>query len=265
MFTVGQMAHICGVSAKTLRHYEAIGLFRPAWVDPVNQCRYYSAEQILPLRRILFLRDLGLGLEVARALVQSGALNDPSYLTGILQERAEELRREIAQREGLLQRIDGVVQDLARMEDGEPVTSRPVVVKELPAMQVTGLRRTVSPAAIGPLLGEVRQRLNARPTGPAICLFHNPEFDPDLVDVEALFPVAEGGTQWLPTMRVAALIHEQPGHDVGASYEALWRWIEQHGYTAVGLPREVYLTEPGTAKLVIEIQYPIEQQGESQG
>lgn len=257
MFTVGQMARICGVSPKTLRHYEAIGLFDPARVDAETQYRYYSAEQILPLRRILGLRDLGLGLEMIRLLIQSGALNEPERLRRILAERAEGLRREIAEREGMLSRISSLVEELSTGRRAVPLTSQPVAVKEVEGMQVAGVRRAVRVVAIEALIEEVRRRLPSRPIGPAICIYHNPEFDPEQVDVEAVFPVAEGGDQSLPPVRVAALIHQEPEHEVGTSYELLWRWVEENGYRVTGLPREVYLSPPG-APLVIEIQYPIE-------
>lgn len=257
MFTVGQMARICSVSPKTLRHYEANGLFYPARVDAETQYRYYSAEQILPLRRILGLRDLGLGLEMIRVLIQSGALNEPARLTRILVERAEGLRREIAEREAMVGRISSLVEELSTGDRTVPLTSQPVTVKDVAGMQVVGVRRAIRVTAIEALIEEVRERLPSRPIGPAICIYHNPEFDPEQVDVEAVLPVAEGGDRYLPSVRVAALIHQEPEHEVGTSYELLWRWIEQNGHRAVGLPREIYLSKPGEP-LVIEIQYPIE-------
>lgn len=258
MFTVGQMARICSVSSKTLRHYEAIGLFHPLRVDAETQYRYYSAEQILPLRRILALRDLGLGLEMIRLLIQSGALQDQERLTGILAERAEELRREISERERMLHRISNLMEELSDGRQAAPLTSQPVTVRDVGGVQVMGQRRAIRVAEIPTLMEAVRRGLPSRPVGPAICIYHNPEFDPEQVDVEVLYPVAEGGGEWLPPVRVAALIHQEPQYDVGTSYELLWRWVEQNGYQVVGLPREVYLSNPDEP-LVIEIQYPIAQ------
>ena len=53
---------MAGVPAKRLRHYDAIGLFKPAWVDPTNDYRYYSAAQLAQLNRILALKDLDVSL-----------------------------------------------------------------------------------------------------------------------------------------------------------------------------------------------------------
>ncbi|WP_127484113.1 MerR family transcriptional regulator [Paenibacillus ehimensis] len=73
MLTVGQLARIFNVSAKTLRHYDAVGLFTPVKVGEENQYRFYSPEQLHELRRILFLRSMGLGIEIIRELKQRDA------------------------------------------------------------------------------------------------------------------------------------------------------------------------------------------------
>jgi DNA-binding transcriptional MerR regulator len=64
MLTIGQMARICNISTKTLHHYEAVGLFMPDKIGRENQYRYYQPRQIDLLRKIVFFRSMGLGLEV---------------------------------------------------------------------------------------------------------------------------------------------------------------------------------------------------------
>jgi hypothetical protein len=66
LLTVGQLARIFNVSAKTIRHYDAVGLFTPLKVGEDNQYRFYLPEQLPELRRILFFRSMGLGIEVIR-------------------------------------------------------------------------------------------------------------------------------------------------------------------------------------------------------
>jgi DNA-binding transcriptional MerR regulator len=54
---------------RTLRHYDDLGLLKPAWVDPLTGFRHYTPDQLLLLRRILVLRDLGVPLaEIGRLL-----------------------------------------------------------------------------------------------------------------------------------------------------------------------------------------------------
>ncbi|MGH3795018.1 MAG: MerR family transcriptional regulator [Pseudonocardiaceae bacterium] len=55
---VARMSH---VTPRTLRHYDDIGLLKPARIG-ANGYRYYEHEQLLRLQRILLLRELGMGL-----------------------------------------------------------------------------------------------------------------------------------------------------------------------------------------------------------
>jgi DNA-binding transcriptional MerR regulator len=63
MFKIGDFSKISQVSIRSLRHYDEIGLFKPAHTDPFTGYRYYSADQLPRLNRIIALRTLGLSLE----------------------------------------------------------------------------------------------------------------------------------------------------------------------------------------------------------
>jgi MerR family transcriptional regulator, thiopeptide resistance regulator len=56
------VARMSGVTSRTLRHYDAIGLLPPSRVAD-NGRRYYDEEQLLRLQQILLFRELGLALE----------------------------------------------------------------------------------------------------------------------------------------------------------------------------------------------------------
>jgi DNA-binding transcriptional MerR regulator len=45
MFSIGEFARHGRVSVRMLRHYDAIGLLRPACVDPASGYRFYQAGQ----------------------------------------------------------------------------------------------------------------------------------------------------------------------------------------------------------------------------
>ncbi|MET8542772.1 MerR family transcriptional regulator [Kitasatospora sp. NPDC004799] len=65
---IAEVARMSGVTARTLRHYDEIGLLAPAWIGS-NGHRYYEERQLLQLQQILVLRALGVGLtEIARIL-----------------------------------------------------------------------------------------------------------------------------------------------------------------------------------------------------
>ena len=58
MFKIGEFSKIAQLSGRTLRHYDTIGLLKPVHIDPATGYRYYSAEQLPRLNRILALKDL---------------------------------------------------------------------------------------------------------------------------------------------------------------------------------------------------------------
>ena len=57
---------------KALRHYDEIGLLKPAYVDEHNGYRYYSSSQLPILHRILVLRQIGFRLDEIQQIL-SGA------------------------------------------------------------------------------------------------------------------------------------------------------------------------------------------------
>ena len=82
MFGISTVARRGGVSVRTLRYYDQIGLLRPAWTDPSSGYRWYEPEQLRRLHRIVALRDMGVRLvEVARMLDESVSTDE---LRGIL-------------------------------------------------------------------------------------------------------------------------------------------------------------------------------------
>jgi MerR family transcriptional regulator, thiopeptide resistance regulator len=68
LWSITELARMSGVTSRTLRHYDDIGLLPPARIGS-NGYRYYEQRQLLQLQEILLLRELGLGLtEIAGIL-----------------------------------------------------------------------------------------------------------------------------------------------------------------------------------------------------
>lgn len=68
LLTVGQLAEQSGVTVRTLHHYDAIGLLKPAMRNDTGR-RLYDQDSVLRLQQILTYRTLGFALdEIARVL-----------------------------------------------------------------------------------------------------------------------------------------------------------------------------------------------------
>ncbi len=70
MVTIKAAAQLTGLTAKAIRHYEAIGLCQPPQRTEAGY-RLYSEEALFRLRRIRYFRDLKFSLEEIRALLDA--------------------------------------------------------------------------------------------------------------------------------------------------------------------------------------------------
>jgi DNA-binding transcriptional MerR regulator len=72
-WSIAEVARMSGVTSRTLRHYDQIGLLPPTWIAS-NGYRHYEEDDLLRLQQILLLRELGLGLaEIASVLDHQAA------------------------------------------------------------------------------------------------------------------------------------------------------------------------------------------------
>lgn len=93
--TIQQVAKAAGTTARTLRHYDQLGLVKPSSIG-ANGYRYYDDRALVRLQRVLLLRALGLGLdaigEVLRAQDSGG--QGPAAEARILRTHLDLLRAE---------------------------------------------------------------------------------------------------------------------------------------------------------------------------
>ena len=116
MYTVKELSRLTGLTPRTLRYYDAIGLLCPER-DRENEYRRYGPAEVDRLQQILLCRELGLTLEEVRR-----ALDDPSY------DRAEALRahlgRLLAQRQRVEELIRTVSRTLETLEGGHEMNDK---------------------------------------------------------------------------------------------------------------------------------------------
>ncbi|MFC6063496.1 MerR family transcriptional regulator [Streptomyces ochraceiscleroticus] len=117
-WSIAEVARMSGVTARTLRHYDEIGLLPPARIGS-NGHRYYEERQLLRLQQLLVLRALGLGLsEIGRVL--AAQVDEVEALRG-------HHRRLLAERDRLDALARTVSHTIAELEqsrkDGVPMTA----------------------------------------------------------------------------------------------------------------------------------------------
>ncbi|MFE5239537.1 MULTISPECIES: MerR family transcriptional regulator [unclassified Streptomyces] len=114
---IAEVARMSGVTARTLRHYDEIGLLPPARIG-ANGHRYYREHQLLRLQQILVLRALGVGLpEVGRILAEQ--IDEVDALRGHHQRLLSERDR----LDALAGTVSRTIAELERSrKDGNPMT-----------------------------------------------------------------------------------------------------------------------------------------------
>jgi DNA-binding transcriptional MerR regulator len=281
-FSIGEFAQHGRVSVRMLRHYDAIGLLRPAHVDPVTGYRSYEVSQLAELNRLIALKDLGFTLQQVRAILAERV--SAAELRGMLRLRRAEIQARIEDESVRLARVEA---RLAAIEDEDLARGLAygVLIKCLPPARVAELNGTAAgyePEAITPVIQPLYRDLWQRmasagvaPTGPAVAYYEDSPAGDGAIVVHAAVPVADVAAAGvadgnhgftvvdLPRAeRAAAIIHNGPMDDVLPAVQGLARWINANGYRAAGYAREVTLEwSTDASQWVTELQQPIDQSG----
>jgi DNA-binding transcriptional MerR regulator len=94
---IGELARRVGISTRTLRHYDAIGLLPASWTDHAGK-RFYDDEAVAVLLRIVAYRDLGMSLEAIRDMLARPTTSADALAAHaeLLEERIERLQEQLA-------------------------------------------------------------------------------------------------------------------------------------------------------------------------
>jgi DNA-binding transcriptional MerR regulator len=109
-WSIQQIAKLAGTTSRTLRHYDDVGLVTPSRVGD-DGYRYYDADGLVRLQRVLLLRELGLGIP-AIAEVLAGQRDDIVALRAHLEWLTNEKAR-------LDRQLASVARTITDLEKGE--------------------------------------------------------------------------------------------------------------------------------------------------
>ena len=269
MIKIGDFSKLSQVSVRTLRYYEEMGLLKPIEVDRFTSYRYYSVDQLPRLNRILALKDLGFLLDQIAQLLNEGL--PPAQIRGMLRMKQAEIREQVEEEQERLARVEA---RLRQIEQEGKMPTHEVVIKKIEPQLVAAIRRVIpNYGEIGQLYNETFAYLGqhgARPAGPPLAVYHDPEFRERDADVEAAVPLTAAlpsseqvTVRELPgTERMACVIHQGSYESVSEAYNTLSAWIGTNSYRMAGPCREVCLrgpeSGPDSSSYVTEIQAPVE-------
>ena len=265
MLKIGEFSSLVRVSIRTLRHYDEVGLLRPAHVDTESGYRYYSVSQLPRLYRILALRDLGFPLDRIGDALKEGV--SAEALRGMLLLRQVEQQKQVEREAERLNRLKAVLSLIEK----EGRLSNDVILKDLEPKWIVSLRESI-PAyrVVGQLIGKLHALLAPLGVeGLGVGLLHDREYQEENVDVEAGVylkePVAVKPPlccYQLPALTVASVVHRGAFSRIGEAYMDLLGWVEANSYHLAGPTRELFLhVNPPVSRddssNVTEIQVPV--------
>jgi DNA-binding transcriptional MerR regulator len=263
---IGRFSAICRLTIKALRHYDDLGLLKPAQIDPNSGYRYYSLRQVETATLIRTLRATEMPLEEIKLLL---AEDDPEAVRAHLLRHQERIRARIAAQQETLALLDQLI---TRQE--VPMTYT-IEVADVPAQRLASTRLTIPPSdvsiAIPRGIAETMaylQRHGGQPIGPPVVLYQEGMPDDDAMTIEVGWPVAaalpaEGafGPGSIGGTTVARTTHIGPYTGLQGAFAALVEWVQAHGHELHGPPWESYVTnpaeEPDPAKYRTDIAWPI--------
>lgn len=103
-YTVQKLAQLAGVSSRTLRYYDQIGILTPARVNSSGY-RIYGQKEVDRLQQILFYRELGIALETIKEIMTA-----PSFdAEKALKEHREQLLEKRKQLDLLITNVEKTI------------------------------------------------------------------------------------------------------------------------------------------------------------
>lgn len=229
---IGEFAAASRLSQKALRLYGENGVLAPAWVDPDSGYRYYGTDQLRTATLVALLRRAGMPLAEIRSF-----LRDPSV------EQVDDYERtvadEFAERRRVLRYVKRILKE-------EPMYD--VLTKKVDEQAYRSRMQHVLVPALEPFIVDTFRELgrdDARE--PGFVLYHGAVNNEEDGPVEVCVPTDDGDRR-LPAGEIAftEISGEQCQFpEILGAYDAVYRWVKQHGREAAGPAREIYLRGPG--------------------
>lgn len=260
LFQIGDVAKCCGVDRQTILFYERKGLLTPTAQNESSGYRYYSTEAVTELMQILQLRDAGLSLREIKDFIENGA-DAAKRVVASMEEKLAALLAGLEQTRAL----STPKGDYSISWTNLPATR--CFVKEYICHSVDEAMDKMYEAFHETLTRGLPIRNAYRiyaeypeETGGTVNLISFPmrfcvpvapdTNDPDCVDMTAVSGVA--------------VCHRGDYSEIGAAYDALWKYVSENGLKPTGPVRECYLDsrleyKSKTDRYVTRLVLPVEE------
>lgn len=269
MLRIGDFSKLSRVSIRMLRHYDEIGLLKPAGTDQFTAYRYYNEAQLSVAARITALKEMGFGLAAIEEL--NTRYDSTDALTQALALKKAELTEQAEKTRRQLQLVDTAIE---RLRKDRTTMNYSVTVKEIPERTVISVRKIIpSYEQEGMLWGILMSEtasMHIQDDDPCYCtaIFHDQEYKEADVDVEVQKTVkgsypntANVVCKVEPCVQVATAICKGSYAQMDEVNQAVASWVRDNGYTFAGSMFNTYHVSPHETQneneYVTEVCYPV--------
>lgn len=268
MLKIGEFSKLSRVSVRMLRHYDEIGLLKPAEIDCFTEYRYYREDQLPTVCRITALKDMGFSLaDIVRILE---IYDDKEKLDEYFAERQRELEKLSQDTAYKLTLLDAARKRLRK----EETMNYNVTIKTIPARYAATVHTTIpryeEEGMVWSTLISETAHMKLVEDDPCLCAvtFLDGEYKEKDVEVMA-WKTVKGDYpdtdhvkfKTLPEVTVASCTFKGGYHLITEVYAAVVAWLDANGYESAGPMFNIYHVSPNETKnpdeFVTEVCYPV--------
>lgn len=269
MFKISEFSRLSKVSLKTLRYYDQIGILKPSKVDNNTGYRYYSAEQLLELNRILIYKELGFTLpQISQLLHEDISIE---HIQGMFRLKKSEIETIIETEQTKLARIEERM--LLIEKEGQVETGQEIRIKAEEEKLFLYLKARGNTDHIPTFFDEFQHLLSNTyqhlAQGPQVVLWQEVDEKEDEFEFEVGYFVTDSLTSIPPSLQLktlpaepmmATMAFHSNANFAGTACVDLAKWIQRNNYQIKEHEpgREFYLPLTSTQDAqLMEIQIPI--------
>jgi DNA-binding transcriptional MerR regulator len=264
VFSIGEFSKICGVTTRTLRHYDTIGLLKPIHTHPITGYRFYDVAQLRDLLLITRLKDYNFSLDEIAIITSTPG---KKYFLAQITAKKLEFHSRIDKYKYLEHRLE---LDILNLERGADIMSFideiQVTLTETKPQHILYSRQRISVEDYCKYMDKLLKLAcsqNMEISGAPISIYHDKEFDPADNDTEIALPIHDQNqyTRVLSGGLCATATCKGAYSNLPNVYAKLAEWIKENNYEVVSAPYEQYLKGPTEAQsdedFVTQIYFPI--------
>ncbi|MBL4937190.1 MerR family transcriptional regulator [Clostridium sp. YIM B02515] len=273
MFKIGEFSNLSGLSINTLHHYNEIDILKPEQVDKFSGYRYYSANQLVTVNKIMALKDAGFSLnEISRILCSLPSIDT---MISMLENKAEALEQALKNES---ERLNRLRTNIFLIKNGGVPIMNEITIKRVEPILIASTRKNINKddfEEAGKMWTSVNSFIDKSEIKrmiPCMTLFYNSTWNWEMTkywDIEVAEPITKiisgNGTvkvHELPSVdKMACIVHNGSFSEIGKTYKFISQWIEKNNYKISGPVREIYhkgeWATNNPEEYITELQFPL--------